>query len=44
VVDEGRTEAGVLQRSKWRMLGNLTANPAVLKSWLKAEKIVVRGT
>ena len=43
VVDEGRAEAGVLQRSKWRMLGNLTADPAVLKRWLKAEKIVVRG-
>lgn len=44
VVDEGREEAGVLQRSNWRMLGNLTADPTVLKRWLKAEKIVVRGT
>ena len=44
VVDEGRAEAGVLQRSRWRMLGNLTASPAVTKRWLKAEKIVVRGT
>lgn len=44
VVDESRAEAGVLQRSKWRMLGNLTANPAVLRRWLTAEKIVVRGT
>ncbi len=44
VVDEGRAEAGVLQRSKWRMLGNLTADPAVLQRWLRAEKIVVRGT
>ncbi len=44
VVDEGRAEAGVLQRSKWRMLGNLTADPGVLRRWLKAEKIVVRGT
>jgi hypothetical protein len=43
VVDENRADAGVLQRSKWRMLGNLTAEPAVLKRWLKAEKIVVRG-
>ena len=43
VVDESRAEAGVLQRSKWRMLGNLTADPGVLKHWLKAEKIVVRG-
>ena len=44
VVDEGRADAGVLQRSRWRMLGNLTANPAVLKRWLRAEKIMVRGT
>ena len=44
VVDEGRAEAAVLQRSKWRMLGNLTADPGVLRRWLKAEKIVVRGT
>jgi hypothetical protein len=44
VVDEGRAEAAVLQRSRWRMLGNLTADPAVLRRWLKAEKIVVRGT
>lgn len=44
VVDEGRAEADVLQRSSWRMLGNLTADPAVLRRWLKAEKIAVRGT
>jgi hypothetical protein len=43
VVDESRAEAGVLQRSKWRMLGNITADPIVLRHWLKAEKIVVRG-
>lgn len=44
VVDESRAEASVLQRSNWRMLGNLTADSAVLKRWLRAEKIVVRGT
>lgn len=43
VVDEGRSEAAVLQRSHWRMLGNLTADPKVLRHWLNAEKIVVRG-
>lgn len=43
VVDECRTEAGALRRSNWRMVGNLTADPAVLRHWLKAEKIVVRG-
>jgi hypothetical protein len=25
-------------------LGNLTAEPAVIRHWLKTEKIVVRGT
>ena len=44
VVDEGREDAGALQRSNWRMLGNLTGDRAVLKRWLRAEKIVVRGT
>lgn len=43
VVDESRAEAGVLQRSKWRMLGNLTADPGVLRSWLKGGKIAVKG-
>ncbi|MDP3849670.1 MAG: hypothetical protein Q8Q59_04145 [Luteolibacter sp.] len=43
VVDEGRDEALVLQRSNWRMLGNLTADPTVIRRWLKAEKIFVRG-
>jgi hypothetical protein len=44
VVDETRANAAVLQRSRWRMLGNLTADPTVLRRWLKAEKIAVRGT
>lgn len=44
VVDESRAEAAVLQRSNWRMLGNLTASPAVLRRWLNAEKIPVHGT
>lgn len=43
VVDESRNDAHVLQKSNWRMLGNLTRDPQVLKHWLKAEKIVVRG-
>ena len=44
VVEEERPAAEVLRRSNWRMLGNLTGNPQVLRRWLKAEKIVVRGT
>ncbi len=44
VVDEGRGEAGVLQQSNWRMTGNLTADPKVIRTWIKAEKIAVRGS
>lgn len=44
VVEEGKDEAGVLQKSNWRMLGNLTADPGVLRRWLKSEKILVRGS
>jgi len=44
VVDESPGEAGVLQRSNWRMTGNLTADPALIRRWLKSEKILVRGT
>lgn len=44
VVDESRSEAKVLQSSNWRMIGNLTADSAVLGRWLKAETIVVHGT
>lgn len=43
VVEEGRDQAQVPQRSNWRMSGNLTAGPEALRRWLKAEKIVVRG-
>jgi hypothetical protein len=43
VVDEAPGEAVVLQRSNWRMLGNLTADPTVVRRWLRGEKIVVRG-
>jgi len=44
VVDENRDEAQVLAKSNWRMLGNLTADAGVVRRWLKAEKIAVRGT
>ena len=44
VVDESRAGAGVLQRSQWRMRGNLTADPKVLRRWLKGEKLAVHGT
>ncbi len=44
VVDEEPPDASVLQRSKWRMLGNLTASKDVIRQWLMAKKIVVRST
>jgi hypothetical protein len=44
VVDEKRVDAVVLEKSNWRMLGNLTADTDVLKRWLKSEKIAVRET
>ncbi|GAA5129563.1 hypothetical protein GCM10023212_37790 [Luteolibacter yonseiensis] len=44
VVDEEPADAIVLQRSNWRMLGNLTGAPGVIRTWLKADKITVRGT
>lgn len=43
VVDEGREEAQVLRKSNWRMLGNFTGDSGVLRSWLKGEKIAVKG-
>ncbi len=43
VVDENRDDAVVLRRSRWRMLGNLTADRQVIRRWLHCEKIVVHG-
>lgn len=42
VVDEGGENAEVLQKSRWRMLGNLTADEALLRKWLARETIPVR--
>jgi len=44
VVDESREEAEVLRRSNWRMLGNLSGDAGVVRTWLKGGKISVRGT
>ena len=44
VVDEGRRDAVVLRRSNWRMLGNFTGDPAVVRSWLQGGRIEVKGT
>ena len=42
VVDEACAEAKVLRESRWRMLGNLTADEALLRKWLAKEEIRVR--
>ena len=43
VVDENASGAGVVRKSKWRLLGNMTANQDFLNDWLTAQRIVVRG-
>lgn len=42
VVNESREEAGTLKRSRYRVVGNLTANHAVVQSWLANNKFVTR--
>lgn len=43
VVDESREEAEVLKHSNWRMIGNLTADPNVVRRWLEGAAIPVKG-
>jgi hypothetical protein len=43
VVDEGRDDASVLQKSNWRMLGNFSGDAGVVQMWLKGGKIPVKG-
>lgn len=43
VVDQSPDEAGTLRRSSWRMLGNLTKDPLVIRRWLKSDRISVKG-
>ena len=42
VVDESPEDAGVLQRSKIRMIGNLTANRDFIRLWLAGKPITVK--
>lgn len=44
VVDESPEQAGVLQRSQWRMLGNLTADRGFIRTWLGGSKIKVKSS
>lgn len=41
VVDEPRSAAKVLQRSKWRMVANLTADSELIRRWLRSEKLSI---
>ncbi len=43
VVEENRKNAGALQRSNWRMIGSLTGEPGVIRTWLAGEKVRVRN-
>lgn len=42
VVEESRKDAGALQRSNWRMLGSLTGEPGVIRTWLSGDKVTVK--
>ena len=42
VVEENRENAWALRKSNWRMLGRLTADPGVMRIWLKGETVKVR--
>ncbi len=43
VVEQGAEEAGTLRRSSWKMLGNLTRDPLVIRHWLMTDRIKVKG-
>lgn len=43
VVDEAKADADVLRRSNYRVEGLLTKDKPLLRRWLAAEKIVVKG-
>lgn len=43
VVEQAADEAGTLRRSSWRMLGNLTQDPVVIRHWLMRDSITVKG-
>ena len=43
VVNEAGNKAGALRHSNWRMIGGLTADPEVIRTWLGGEKVRVRS-
>lgn len=42
VVEESRDDSWALRKSNWRMLGGLTADAGVMRTWLKGDKVKVR--
>jgi hypothetical protein len=42
VVEETRDNAWALRKSNWRMLGHLTGEADVMRTWLKGDKVKVR--
>ena len=42
VVNESREMAGALIHSNWRLLGGLTPEPVVIRTWLKGDKVPVK--
>lgn len=43
VVNEAGNKAGALKHSNWRMIGCLTADPEVIRTWLGGDKVKVRS-
>jgi hypothetical protein len=43
VVNEPGKKAGALRHSNWRMIGGLTADPDVIRTWLAGERVKVRS-
>lgn len=43
VVNEPGDKAGALKYSNWRMIGGLTSDPDVIRTWLSGVKVKVRG-
>ncbi len=43
VVNEAGNNSGALRHSNWRMIGGLTADPEVIRTWLGGEKVKVRS-
>jgi hypothetical protein len=43
VVNEPGNKAGALRHSNWRMIGGLTADPDVIRTWLAGERVKVRS-